>query len=269
MNTVSVVIPVYKNLDEFVHNLSVNIPFFDQAEIIIVNDDPESSFPSSLALSQSMSRHIKWINHSANEGFSRSVNDGVRQASGDYVLLLNSGVQLKDSSWINLIQEFEGDHNLFAVGFAQEEKDGVIVGRNELYFKNGLFHHRGLAAQLSNTEKTELLPTAWAECGAALFRKAMWDALGGLDEQYSPFYWEDVDISYRATQKGWSVRFAPQVVVKHNHESTTGTYFKDQISTVAYRNQLYFTQKCASGIQRISFACYKLKLTIRKIVLGK
>jgi GT2 family glycosyltransferase len=61
----------------------------------------------------------------------------------------------------------------------------------------------------------------------------------GFDTLYSPFYWEDIDLSYRAWKAGYTIRFDTHVLVEHHHESTIATYFqKSRIDTIAYRNQL-------------------------------
>ncbi|PJE58197.1 MAG: glycosyltransferase family 2 protein, partial [Candidatus Portnoybacteria bacterium CG10_big_fil_rev_8_21_14_0_10_36_7] len=49
-------------------------------------------------------------------------------------------------------------------------------------------------------------------------------SLNGFDELYSPFYWEDIDLSYRAWKTGYTVLFDPQVLVEHHHETTIRTF---------------------------------------------
>jgi GT2 family glycosyltransferase len=209
------------------------------------------------------------MNNSENFGFSRSVNIAASKAKGEYLLLLNSDVKLLDDSWKRVIPEFVHDGNLFAVGFAQKEKDGDIVGRNELYFRGGLFHHRGLSSQVTlGTRDSGLLPTAWAEGGSTLLRKSMWDELRGFDEAYSPFYWEDVDLSYRAKLRGWNVCFSPDIIVEHHHESSTVAQFgKPKIMEIAFRNQLYFTSKFARGLKRIEYLFFRyIRLPVQKMI---
>ena len=68
--------------------------------------------------------------------------------------------------------------------------------------------------------------------------------IGGFDSLYSPFYWEDIDLSYRAWKQGYSVLFDPEIVVEHHHESTIKSFFSDfYVTSIAYRNQLLFIWK--------------------------
>lgn len=268
MPSVSIIIPVYKKLNEFSQYLQHNIQFFGECEIIIVNDDPKAHLPKDIPAIDFNNRKVVWINHQENQGFARSVNDGATQATGEYLFLLNTDVKLLDSSWRNILPEFLENSNLFAISLAQKEKDGRTVGRNELYFENGLFHHRGLPpnSKFENLN-SNLLSTGWAEGGSTIIRKSMWDKLNAFDESYSPFYWEDVDLSYRAKLRGWQVFFAPGIVVEHHHESTIGTeYTKSQVHEIAFRNQLYFTNKFAQGFQRIEYYIFRyILLPLQKI----
>ncbi len=272
MPSISVIIPVYKKLNEFSQYLQHNIQFFEDCEIIIVNDDPQAHLPKDIPTIDFADLKVIWINHQENQGFGRSVNDGITKATGECLLLLNTDVKLLDDSWRTVLPEFLKNSNLFAVGLAQKEKDGHIVGRNEIYFQKGLYHHRGLPSN-SKFEilNSHLLSTGWAEGGSALIRKSMWDKLNGFDEAYSPFYWEDVDLSYRAKQRGWQVYFAPGIVVEHHHESTIGTeYEKSKITEIAFRNQLHFTSKFARGFQRTEYYIFKhILLPLQKLRKGQ
>lgn len=278
MTKVSVIIPVYKNLEEFTRNLGDNLKYLSDCQMVVVNDDPSTNLPGSLPSHDFSNEQILWINNKKNLGFAPSINVGIKEITGDHIMLLNSDVRLLDDSWRNSLTAFEDDPNLFAVSFAQREKDGDIVGRNELYFKGGLYHHRALPTNLefrisptqSGQANLEFLSSSWAECGSAIFRASVWKELGGLDEAYAPFYWEDVDISYRAKQRGWDVLFAPNILVEHHHESTTANFFKDQIQEVAYRNQVYFAEKHTCCWRRLSFLLYQLKTRyIRKLMSTK
>lgn len=260
---ISVIIPVYKQKEVFLANLATNLRFLIDQEIIIVNDDPQTLIRSEvieLFIKHSWpSSKYQLVEHTENQGFSRSVNDGVSAATSDYVLLLNTDVTLYDQKWEKSVQYLETHPQTFAVGFAQRERNGALVGRNAIYFKSGLFHHKALSFE----EGGNIMPTAWAEGGSSIFRKSMWRQLHGFDPAYSPFYWEDVDLGYRAQLRGWLSVFDPTICVEHHHGGTTTAHFHtDQINSIAYRHQLYFTKKFAKGAQKIAFHLHRLKRAI-------
>ncbi|EKE13699.1 MAG: glycosyl transferase family protein [uncultured bacterium] len=233
---ISIIIPVYKNYDMFFKYLEINEQYFEGCEVIIMNDYPQENinkqvikiYPKAIV-----------INNKKNLGFASSVNHGVSKSTRNYVFLMNSDVVLKDNSFLNALDYFKRDQKLFAVGFSQIEKDGKIVGVNRGYFKNGLINHSSLIPSPQS-----LVTNFWAEGGSSMFRKKLFIDLGLLDELYNPFYWEDIDLSYRAWKAGYKTLFDKNIRVDHRHESTIGKYFsKSQITKTAFRNQLIFHWK--------------------------
>lgn len=234
---ISVIIPTYRNTSVLVKNLKHNLPYLEGCEVVVVNDDPDESIKEDLNDFIS----VKLIENPENKGFSGAVNEGVRQSTGSYLFLLNNDVKLLNRSYENALEKFKKDDELFAVSFAQKEYDGRIIGKNEIYWDRGMIHHRAA----SNLEPGI---NAWAEGGSAIFDRAKYDMLNGFDELFSPFYWEDVDLSYRAWKSGFNTLFDPSILVEHHHETTIGAQFtREHINAVAYRNQLIFQWKNLSS----------------------
>ncbi len=84
--------------------------------------------------------------------------------------------------------------------------------------------------------------TLWVFGGAGMFRRKLWDKLGGMDTVYNPFYWEDIDFSYRALKAGFKLIFEPKSVVIHRQDegAIRSSYKPEFINTIAYRNQILF-----------------------------
>lgn len=234
---ISVVIPTYRNTDVLIKNLKHNLPYLNGCEIIVVNDYPRESIKKDM----NPFVQVKLIENMNNKGFSGTVNTGVHEATREYVLLLNDDVKLLNDSCKNALEDFETNEMLFAVSFAQKEVDGSIVGKNMIYWKNGFIQHQAV-----KPDKKGL--NAWAEGGSCLIHKPKFDELHGFDEMYNPFYWEDIDLSYRAMKMGYQILFDPDIRVEHHHETTISSHFqKDRIETIAYRNQLLFIWKNISS----------------------
>lgn len=233
---ISIIIPVYKNYEMFYGNLESNKKYFDGCEVIVMNDYPQENI---IKTTKKIIPEAKVFNNKKNLGFAGNVNKGVLKATRNYVFLMNSDVVLKDNSFLNALDYFKKDQKLFAVGFAQVEKDGKIVGANRGYFKNGLINHSHLQPANYN-----LQPIFWAEGGSSIFKKKLFIDLGLIDELYNPFYWEDIDLSYRAWKAGYKILYDPAIKVEHHHESTIGKYFdKSRILKTAFRNQMIFHWK--------------------------
>ncbi|MCX7996242.1 MAG: glycosyltransferase [Patescibacteria group bacterium] len=227
---VTVVIPAYKKTGELVRNLNRNLPYLKGVEVIVVNDFPSCSIAPEISAFPG----VKLIEHTKNTGFSGAVNTGIRAAKGRFVMLLNSDVRLLSDSWHHALDHFTGNNRLFAVSFAQRERDGRIVGKNRLYWHQGFMQHMP-------AKDLDFGPTAWAEGGASIFDREKVTTIGLFSELYSPFYWEDIDLSYRARKCGYELLFDPGILVDHHHESTIGAFFSaGTVRKIAFRNQILF-----------------------------
>ncbi len=255
---ISIIIPAYQNTADLVATIKKNSPYFEDCEVIVVNDDPTTSIKRDL----SQFKGIRLTENKKNLGFAGAANRGAREASGKYLLLLNSDVALQDSNYKKSLKYFEKDASLFAVSFAQEESDQKIVGKNRVYWKNGFFQH--------DSSSTKKGITAWAEGGSAIFDKKKLDALGGFDELYSPFYWEDIDLSYRAWRAGYTVLFDPSILVIHHHGSTINKFFaRSTINKTSYRNQFIFIWKNITDLTFIaSHIAHLFYMIPRSVIRG-
>ncbi len=252
---ISVVIPVYKNYKIFLENLKENLKFLKRGEEIIVVDD----YPASELKKELKNLPVVYFKTPKNLGFGGAVNYGIKRAEGDLILLLNSDVRLKDNSFYKLLNKFN-DPLLFAVSFSQIDGKKK-VGRNYLYWKNGFFYHKGIS-------KFKNGYNSWAEGGAVLLSRKIFLKLGGFFQIYAPFYWEDIDLSYRAWKSGYKILFTIEVEVFHKHESTIGRYFKDtKIKLIAYRNSFYFIWLNLSDFDKIIEHCLFLPVNLIKMLL--
>lgn len=249
---ISVVIPAYKNTAMLVKNLKNNLKYLKGCEVIVVNDYPSKSIKDDLK-----DFDVILIENQRNLGFAGAVNEGVKRATKDFIFLHNSDVVLHDDSYKKAAERLKHNEDYFAISFAQKEANGKIVGKNMIYWENGFFLHSAAADMDAG-------PTGWAEGGSCMIRKSLWDTFEGLDTLYSPFYWEDIDLSFRAWKSGYKVMFDPQIEVEHHHESTIGKYFKQKkIERISYRNQFIFIWKNAdSG----SLTSHLLRLPIFLII---
>ncbi len=230
---ISVIIPTFKNKQLLIDNLNHNLPYLQDCEIIIVNDDPTESLKKDIK----KFKKIILFENKKNLGFGQSINIGAKKARGNYLMFLNNDVQLSNDNYQLAINHFENNENMFSVSFAQTEKNGTIVGKNKIYWQKGFFQH-------SSVNNLNQGINGWAEGGSCIIDKKKFKILGGFDPIYSPFYWEDIDLSYRAWKTGYENIFNPEIKVIHHHESTIGKYFSNsRIKSIAFRNQLLFIWK--------------------------
>ena len=207
-----------------------------KAELIVVDD---GSLDGSLSFLSEFSKthpnpHV--VINKQNLGFAPTVNRGVEVASGDVVILLNTDVYPEEDFLAPLLKHFSNPQ-VFAVGCLDRsvEVQGIILrGRGLGQWKRGFLSHRRGEVDKPNT--------LWVSGGSSAFKKSIWEKLGGLNKLYAPFYWEDIDLSYRALKSGYQVLFEAKSVVVHEHEKgiIKNQYSDFKIKTIAYRNQFIF-----------------------------
>ena len=234
---VSIIIPVWNGRNLLEKNLPSVIIAAGNAknnigEIILVDDaSPDDSVEF---LMQNYKDKVRVVRLKNNRGFSGAVNMGVYAAKFPLLCLLNMDVIPEKSFLETSVPLFE-DKNVFAVTF-HEDGYGPAVGN----FINGFFQHK------PGPEKNVIQESFWASGGSAIYRRSTWLKLKGLDEEmFSPFYWEDVDIGYRAWKRGYRVLWDPNARVAHKHESVINAdYFaRRYLNSVKERNYLLFQWK--------------------------
>lgn len=231
---VSIVIPNYNTQGILEKNLPLVLsaaknPNNHVREVILVDD---ASPDASANLVKRMFPEIKLIRHKVNRGFSSSVNTGVRAAKGELISLLNTDVVPSENFLEAALPHFEKP-KVFAVSL---NEGGYSWARG--FFKEGYIGHEPGPKDKTAHE------TFWVSGGSGVFRRSIWISLGGMDEKlFSPFYWEDLDLCYRAAKRGYQIIWEPGARVEHRHETTIGLLPKTKVVRIRERNHLLFIWK--------------------------
>ena len=246
---ISVIIPNYNGANLLKTNLpkvlnSLRNYTEGKTEIIVVDD---GSTDESLKILEDFKNKFSSLSIYQNEknlGFSSTVNKGVSFAKGEIILLLNSDVYPEANFLKPLLANFK-DEKVFAVGCLDKSMEGdkiILRGRGLGEWKRGFLVHRRGEVDKKNT--------LWVSGGSSAFKKSVWDKLNGFNEIYDPFYWEDIDLSYRALKSGFKIIFEPKSIVVHEHEkgSINSSINKSKVKTIAYRNQFIFVWENATDI---------------------
>ncbi len=231
---VSIVIPNYNGRDLLKKNLPKVIKAQKNKknqilEVIVVDD---GSFDDTVSFMKENFPDVKLIKHTKNRGFSASVNTGARTSKGDLICLINNDV-VPEENFLEETHKHFRDKSVFAVSL-HERGYGWARGKFEggyILFEPG-------------KESKEAHDTFWVNGGSGVFRRDIWMKLGGMDDELlSPFYWEDLDLSYRAAKRGYKLVWEPKSVVDHEHETTIGRFDKTMVARIKERNQLLFNWK--------------------------
>ncbi len=225
--TIDIVIPSYNAEWLLEKNLPVVIKTSPEVDkIIVVDDGGTDNAPKYM---KKWAPQVICIRHEENIGFSKSVNEGVSHSKADFLVFINNDVY-PQSGYIQSALKYFQDPKVFAVNFNEENSSWPQVS-----------WHSGKFQFVRGEDKKHPHFSAWPSGGSCILRRSIWDKLGGFNEIYSPAYWEDIDIGWRAWRSGYKIIWAPEPKVVHHHESTFGLKNKQYMDLVKQRNELLFT----------------------------
>lgn len=227
--TSSIVIPVYNSKDLLLRTLPSVVKAQEHKqnqikEIIVVDD---ASTDGSAAYIKKKFKGVRIIKHTKHRGFAASVNTGARTASGKLLVVLTSDIIPNVNFLSSVLHNFEKPE-IFAVSLNEKGRPRIVG-----YFDKGFIVDKEWKG------KTKLSDTFWVRGESAVYRRDYWMRLGGLDDKlFSPYYWEDFDLSYRAAKRGFVNLWDPAGKVGRDRVVVDKKINKRKASAIYERNHL-------------------------------
>jgi GT2 family glycosyltransferase/glycosyltransferase involved in cell wall biosynthesis len=178
--------------------------------------------------------------------FARAVNRGIAIARYSHVCLLNNDMQIEPEFFRALRAAFDRVPDLFCATADIRFPTGVRreeTGKTVFAPAPGEFPVR-CDETLPGEDFSYVL---YGSGGCSLYDAAKLAMLGNVDEVYEPAYVEDLDLGWRAWQRGWPSVYVAGAAVEHRHRATTSRYFTEaQLDEILYRNYLRFLARTVS-----------------------
>lgn len=219
----SIVVPVHNGTDLTRNCLDslFSTPSRRETEIVVVDDASTDGTNPYLRGLRDAGR-ILLVEHSSNQGFAASCNDGAKAATGDVIVFLNNDT-IVQPGWLEaLVDELVRDDSVGIAGSRLLYPDGRIQHAGIVWeWQEGRPHpeHVFRRADGESTEARICLdyPAVTGACFAipsALFRE-----LDGFSREFG-MYCEDVDLCLRVWDKGLRVRYVPESRLFHLESAT-------------------------------------------------
>jgi N-acetylglucosaminyl-diphospho-decaprenol L-rhamnosyltransferase len=254
----SVIVVTYNSGTQIKACLSALAP--QDCEIIVVDN---ASQDDTIARVKSLADELplQLIAISRNLGFAGGVNQGVRAASSDVLLILNPDAVAEPGA-IDAILACLTASGASAAGGALLESDGrpargfafrriptltsllfEVLLVNQVWPGNPVNrHYRCLDADYSKQQRIEQPAGACL----AVTRKA-WESVGGMDSAFYPVWFEDVDFCQRLLESGAKIVYCPGARFRHGGAHSVGQMqFCDQQMSW-YENMVRYAEKYFSG----------------------
>lgn len=192
---------------------------------------------------------VKIIDLQHNYGFAEGYNQALKQVEADYLVLLNSDVEVS-KHWLEpCLSHLEADEKIAAVqpkivSFNAPEYFEYAGAAGGFIDKFGYPFCRGrILNHLEKDEKQydEATQIFWAT-GACLFIRAdVFKNAGGFDGDFFA-HMEEIDLCWRLKNQGHKIVYEPQSTVYHLGGATL-TYGSPQKIYLNFRNNLYMLYK--------------------------
>lgn len=240
-------------------NLNLEVFFVDNDSVDGSYEHIKSKYPQVIC-----------IRNERNLGFSKANNIALRQAQGEYILILNPDTILEENTFVKLIEFIKTHDRVGAVSSKLILSNGQLdtackrsfptlsvalprmLGLSKLFPRNRILgKYNLLYLDEDQTHEVDAI------CGAFMFiPKRVLDEVGYFDEDYF-MYGEDIDLCYRIQKAGYKNYYFPEVTTIHLKGSSTrktnlsyvNTFFgamaifvKKHLSSKS--NFLYFLIRC-------------------------
>jgi GT2 family glycosyltransferase len=169
----------------------------------------------------------------SNGGYARAVNDGIRAAGSDDVLVVNPDVEVAPGA-IAALEDHLAAHPSVGIavprlvypdGTTQESvrtfpNPVALLARRTPFGRTR--RGRSILADhlLEHRSDVEPTPVDWAIGAAMLVRRAAINAVGPMDRRFF-LYGEDVDWCHRMWAAGWEVIYVPTSVMEHHYQRSS------------------------------------------------
>jgi len=230
-----IIIPIFNQVEytgKCVESIrkSTNISY----RIIIIDDNSDDSAMVDFLRSIGGS-NIKVIHNPDNLRWVRSVNRGLGESSAEYVCIMNNDTIVSDG-WLGQM-----------VAVAEKQKDiGLVNPEWEKPVKVSIEDYAKSLKKFSG----EFIETDFIRGFCFLIKRDVLDKLKGLDEDYSPGYYDDCDFSLRAIRNGFRCVRAKAAYVYHH---TNISYSNIQRNKLMKKNKELFYRRWGRPL-RILFA---------------
>lgn len=194
-------------------------------EVLVIDngsDDPATlSYLDALVLSGS----AQVLKYPGEFNFAAINNWAARQATGDYLCLLNNDVEPISSDWLKELVGQAARPGIGAVGAMLYYPGDTI--QHAGVFLNGiaadhlyLGYPRGYSGYAGRACVPQNLSAVTAAC--LVVRKSIWDEVGGMDERAFPVAFNDVDFCLRLIERGYRNVWTPFAELYHHESASRG-----------------------------------------------
>jgi GT2 family glycosyltransferase len=220
---------------------------------------------------ETVRQHYPWvrlIENQENLGFAKANNQAIRQAQGDYILLLNPDTVVAEDTFHGVLAFMDEHPKAGGAGVMMCYEDGSRAPESRralptpwvAALKMMGFTKRYYLSDLPWDQPCRIEVVSGAFC---LLRHEAIKTVGLLDEDFF-MYGEDIDLSYRLLKGGWENWYLPYSIIHYKGRSTRKSDYR--YVHVFYQAMLIFFQKHYSHLSIIYTVPVKMAIYFRAAI---
>ena len=188
---------------------------------------------------------VRLIENQENMGFSRANNIAIREARGEYVLLLNPDTIVEEATLREVLRFMDEHLKAGGAGVMMHNADGSLAPESRRALPTPWV---SCLKMLGFTKRYYMSHLPWDQPGRievisgafCFLRKKALDEVGLLDEDFF-MYGEDIDLSYRLLKGGWENWYLPYPITHFKGKSTQKSDYR--YVHIFYKAMLIFFRK--------------------------
>jgi O-antigen biosynthesis protein len=189
---------------------------------------------------------IQVLSSPVNLGLAGAGNRGRALARGELLILLHDDAEI-EPGWMEALVEAADTHpEAGAIGGKVLYPDGRLQHAGLILWQNGYTSVPWVGGSPPLTTFDRLRAVDYCGTSSLLVRAALWDLIGGLDEQFYPVYFVDVDLAMAMRKLGFIVLYQPTSRIRHHLGASTDTSFRDFL---VQRNRRLFLKKWGAALE--------------------
>jgi GT2 family glycosyltransferase len=206
---VSIVIPTSNGeatLPEVLN--SISIQDYKNIEVIIIDNGSKDNTESIVRkFSKEVDFPVKYFKYENKLGHAGAINEGIKRASGDFILILHDDMKLGESNWISSMLKLFERNDIGVSSSLLITSPYRLSGINKVFaYIYILGWHKIVDIPIQEVYFTGL--------NNDIIRREVIEKIGKLDNSY-PYSMHDIDFSEKVRRLGYKIVLNPKVHVEH------------------------------------------------------
>lgn len=228
---------------------------YDNYEIVVVENNSETKEIKDYYELLKDDPRVKVVTYTGSFNYSAINNFGVKETTGEYILLLNNDTQVITVNWMEEMLMYAQREDVGAVGAKLYYGDktiqhaGVVIGLGA-HRTAGHTHYKQHRENLGYMGRLCYAQDVTAVTGACLLvKKSLFEKVGGLDESFA-ISLNDVDFCLKLRKLGLLNVFTPFAELYHFESISRGLDDQGEKAERYNRESAYFRDKWKKELQQ-------------------